>query len=135
MTQIYIADSARSNVIKIPVPPAELSISEGQDTQIYNTVGAGEVMFIGRRTLDEISWSSFFPATPRGYDQSGDMYGVDYIRALESMRQSREPLHLTVSALGISLDCVIKSLKWSQKRGRDIYYEITLAQYRGVNDG
>ena len=130
MTKIYIRH--KSNILLIPVTPPEIHVKSDAKITTYDTVDGGEITHIGKRKLQEVSWECFFPAFHAPYVLNTSMYGMEYVWAIEKMRDSREPLQLTIPELGISMQAAIASFPWSQRRGKDIFYSMTLSQYRGV---
>lgn len=129
MTKIYLTQGASGFVF--PISPAEIQEESNQKLTTYDTAAQGQILHIGRVQLRAWSWSSFFPvkSVPWAVDQS--MKGMQYVRQIQAMQAKREPLRLTVPALGISADVAIASFTYSQKKGVDIYYTIKLSEYRG----
>lgn len=130
MTKIYIRH--RSNILLLPVTPPEISVKSDAKITTYDTVDGGEILHIGKRKLQEVSWESFFPAARAPYVLNTSMFGMEYVWAIEKMRESREPLYLTIPELGISMQAALSSFPWSQRQGKDIFYSMTFNQYRGV---
>lgn len=130
MTKIYIRH--RSNILLLPVTPPEISVKSDAKITTYDTVDGGEILHIGKRKLQEISWECFFPAARAPYVLNTSMFGMEYVWAIEKMRESREPLYLTIPELGISMQAALSSFPWSQRQGKDIFYSMTFNEYRGV---
>lgn len=130
MTKIYIRH--RSNILLLPVTPPEISVKSDAKITTYDTVDGGEILHIGKRKLQEVSWECFFPAARAPYVLNTSMFGMEYVWAIEKMRESREPLYLTIPELGISMQAALSSFPWSQRQGKDIFYSMTFNEYRGV---
>lgn len=128
MTKIYLSQGGA--VIIIPVPPAEITVNSPQKTATYETASQGDVLHIGKQGLKTWKWSSFFPAQKLSWAADSSMLGMEYVRAIEAMRQKREPILLSIPALGIAENTAIPGFEYSQRKGKDIHYSIELTEYR-----
>lgn len=128
MTKIYLTQGGTT--ILIPVPPSEISVQSNQKTNIYDGSIGGQFVHIGRRELTVYAWSAFFPGQPIDWALDQSMLGIEYVNAIQSMRDAREPIRLVVPHLGISADTAVGKFNWTQKKGKDIYYDIELTEHR-----
>lgn len=128
MTKIFLSG------FLFPVTPSEIHVESAQGQVKYNTIGAGDVLFIGRTELIQVSFEGFFPIKKTTYCVEGaSAFGASCVDTIQSLRASRSPLRLTIAGgLKLAIDCAAESFTWRAARGKDIYYSIKLTEYRGV---
>ena len=132
MTKIYLRRGPR--ILLFPVTPPEITVQEDQKVTVYDTAAGGEILHIGRPALREVSFSSIFPGVYVSWAHGHDLTPADYIQLIGQLRADRQPVRLTVTGLGLSMDAAISAFQWSQKKGMHIYYSITLKEWRGEAD-
>lgn len=128
LAKIYLTQGGTS--ILIPVPPAEISVQSPQKINVHDTALQGQITEIGRRELRTYTWSSFFPGQEIAWALNRGMLGMEYVNTIEAMRDKREPVRLTIPHMAISIDTAVESFDYSQSKGKDIYYTISLTEYR-----
>lgn len=129
MTKIYLTQNGSG--ILFPVSPPEITEKSEQKVTTYETAEQGEILHIGRRRLRVWSWSSFFPVKALSWAVDQSMGGMEYVQAINAMRDKREPLRLVIPELGIAADVAVTAFSYSQKKGVDIHYSIELKEHRG----
>lgn len=132
-TMIYLkVGSAR---VTIPVNPSELRVSHPTVDKTAEIAGIGEVVIPQKPGLREVSWESFFPGTDL------DPYTTDFraprtlCRLLENAWRLRTKCRLIVARsldYDTNMACVISDFSFEDRGGEpgDIYYQITLKEYR-----
>ena len=128
MTKIFLSGFV------FPVTPEEIYVESAQGNVKYNTIGVGDVLFIGRSELIRVSFEGFFPYAKTPYTVEGaSVFGINCVERIQTLRASREPLRLTVSGgLKLAINCAVDNFIYRAARGRDTYYSISLTEYRGV---
>ena len=58
---IYLSVNNREQILKLPVLPAEFTVSKPHTNEVFETVTQGQMELIGRPALKSISWSRIFP--------------------------------------------------------------------------
>lgn len=123
---------------RLPVNPESNTYSSPFTYEDYEVEARGEVTAIGRRGLKEFTLSSFFP---RDYNEVYCEYGTiptpqQCVNWLEDMRNARKPVRLIITgAGGVNLPVTIRDMQIEAERAGspgDIYYTITLKEYRDV---
>ncbi|WP_066505554.1 LysM peptidoglycan-binding domain-containing protein [Abyssisolibacter fermentans] len=121
--------------IKIPVLPEEIEISSKSNNETTHVLGIGEISQIKDTKLLEISFSSFFPASPAPYvvekrNLQKPSYYIDFI---EKIRSDKKPVELSISGMyDIDIPATIEKFDRSEKGGQpgDIYYNISFKEYK-----
>ncbi len=121
--------------LRIPVLPSEYTVQSSQNNQSVDINTLGEVDLAGKRTLQSISFSSFFP---KRYDPSYCSYRnvkspSSCVKLVEKLKRAGT-LRLLITGTPIRLRCRIESFEWSEQDGTgDIYYTLTFKEHRGVS--
>lgn len=132
-TKIYI--KLRRKKYRFPVNPAEIKVSYGNADKTDNVAGVGEILIPQKPGLMTVTFSSFFPGSP------DDAYTSDYTdpralcEAFIKAWKSRTRCRLVISRPNghdTTIRCVISDFSLTDKGGepQDIYFEITLTEYR-----
>jgi len=123
--------------LRIPVLPSEYTVSSSQSNQSVDINALGEVDLGGKRALQSISFSSFFP---KRYDPEYCSYRnikspSSYVKLVEKIKRAGT-LRLLMTGTPIRLRCRIESFEWSENDGTgDISYTLTFKEHRGVSVG
>lgn len=123
------------NSISIPVLPSEYKVQSSQNNQSENIVGIGEVSLKGKRNLQTVSFSSFFPFRRNSsYCRRGSILKpLQYVNAIERMKQVGT-VKLVITGSPIRMDCTIESFEWGENDGTgDIFYTISFKEYRNIS--
>lgn len=126
-----------SKKIRIPVLPPEYKVTSAQHNTTVNVIGLGEITLKGKRGLQEISFSSFFP---KQYDSSYcDFSNIKspkaYVDIIEKMKRAGT-VKLIITGTPINFRCTIESFEWGEEDGTgDIVYTLTFKEYRSVASG
>ena len=123
--------------LRIPVLPSEYTVSSSQSNQSVDINALGEVDLGGKRALQSISFSSFFP---KRYDPEYCSYRnikspSSCVKLVEKIKRAGT-LRLLITGTPIRLRCRIESFEWSENDGTgDINYTLTFKEHRGVSVG
>ena len=117
--------------------PSEYTVQSSQSNQSVDINALGEVDLGGKRALQSISFSSFFP---KRYDPEYCSYRnikspSSYVKLVEKIKRAGT-LRLLITGTPIRLRCRIESFEWSENDGTgDINYTLTFKEHRGVSVG
>lgn len=123
--------------LRIPVLPSEYTVQSSQSNQSVDINALGEVDLGGKRALQSISFSSFFP---KRYDPEYCSYRnikspSSCVKLVEKIKRAGT-LRLLITGTPIRLRCRIESFEWSENDGTgDINYTLTFKEHRGVSVG
>lgn len=122
---------------QLPVNPPEIEYSSPFGMNKINIASLGEVALPGERGLKTITFSSFFPrdfnASYREYE--GGPSPWEWVKRIEMWRDDRRNIRLIIAGTPISIPVFVESFDIQpEKAGSpgDIYYSITLVEYRPI---
>lgn len=122
---------------QLPVNPPEIEYSSPFGMNKINIASLGEVALPGERGLKTITFSSFFPrdfnASYREYE--GGPSPWEWVKRIEMWRDDRRNIRLIIAGTPISIPVFVESFDIQpEKAGSpgDIYYTITLVEYRPI---
>ncbi len=129
--QIWIKSGSRS--LRFPVLPSEYTIRCGRQIETVTVNALGEVDLGGKKTLDEISFSSFFP---KSYDpyycdcrSPAPMQCVDMVRKIQKSHTAR----LILTGVG-SFRVRIPSFEFKENDGSgDVYFDISFKEHQPIS--
>lgn len=122
-------------VVQIPVNPSEFKVTEGGNNATHEIISLGQIVIPKRRTLDEISWESWFPyeswfpaIRTKGQFESAQFY----LEFIQKIRDDCKPCRLTVTGIGYDQEVAIEDFEWYHQGGdhEDTYYSITFKKYQ-----
>ena len=125
---IYLSVNNREQVLRLPVLPAEFSVSKPQSNEVFETVTQGQLKLIGKPSLKSISWSSFFPVRDYPFlrDRSDTAFG--YLYTIDSWVKKKLPIRLIITETPINMACCINDFSYSIKKDGDMNYSISLGE-------
>ena len=121
-----------SKKLRLPVLPAEYTVTSAQNNTTVNIINLGDVVLKGKRGLRSISFSSFFPMR---YDADYCEFTnikkpKAYVEMLESMKRAGA-VKLIITGTSINFRCTIESFEWGENDGTgDIDFSLTLQEYK-----
>jgi len=128
---IFLSINNREKVIQIPVLPAEFTLQSPQNNETYQTITLGELNLIGNKGLKSISFSSTFPAQKLSYSKNNSMFGWEFVKELETMRDRKIPFRLIFTNTPINVPVTIDSFEYGMKsETKDIQYSIEFREFR-----
>lgn len=125
---------SNSDKFMLPVNPESFAFTEKHNNTSVNVNSIGEVNLLGKRDLKTGTISSHFPKRDRNYaNNSGRQAPYTYINKLLSWKSSGKPIQLIITGTKINFQVTIETLKYGEQDGTgDVYYELTLKEYRAV---
>lgn len=121
--------------LRLPVLPSGYSVTSAQNNTSLNVNSLGEILLLGKRGLQSVNLSSFFP---NRYDSSYCEYrNIDspkeYVEQIEKMKRNGV-INFTITGALVPRKMVIESFEWEEKDGTgDISYTLSLKEYRKPN--
>lgn len=128
---IFLSINNRAKVLQMPVLPSEFKIQSPEQHENYSTVAQGEVKLIGNRGLKSISWSSIFPSRKLAYSRNSSLFGWDFVKEIEDMRDKKIPIRLIITDTNINLPVVVENFEYGMKsESKDVQYSIEFSEYK-----
>lgn len=132
MYNIYISQETKERliVLKLPVAPEEIEISQDMDNKRYMVLNLGEITRHGDIGLRTFDIKSHFP-----FAMSPDTY-IDIIK---TMIANKLPVRFIMERVAygniltdINIEAIIDSFTYSERGGEigDIYYTLKFTEYR-----
>lgn len=118
--------------LRLPVNPAEFTISKANHHQTVNINDSGEINIIGKPGLAAISLAAFFPVR---YDSFCEYQGFpdpyQCVKMMDGWRQAGKVIQLMVTGTDINMPVLIESFAYGEKGGsQDVHYTLELKEYR-----
>ena len=131
MLQIWLKGGGSR--IRIPVVPAEYTVTSEQDNTSVTVCNLGEVTLRGKRKLQQISFSSFFPRQyDSGYCDVRSKSPITMVKRVEKMKRAGS-VKLIITGI-LSMKVTIESFEWGENDGTgDISYTLSMKEYRTVS--
>lgn len=131
MLQIWLKGGGSR--IRIPVVPAEYTVTSEQDNTSVTVCNLGEVTLRGKRKLQQISFSSFFPRQyDSGYCDVRSKSPITMVKKVEKMKRAGS-VKLIITGV-LSMKVTIESFEWGENDGTgDISYTLSMKEYRTVS--
>ena len=126
---IYLSVNNREDILKIPVLPAEYTISKPQGLQTFETVSKGELQLIGTPKLKGITITSFFPIRDYPYLRDTSMKGQDYVYKIDTWILQKLPIRLIITDTPINMVVAVKNFQYTTKTDGDLWYTLELEQF------
>lgn len=121
-------------MLQLPILPEKLKVSSPGKNKTATVLGIGEVLLLRLKGLRSVSWDSFFPASSAPYVTGSIITPVEAVRAIQTARDSREPVQFTLSGsdLDINTQMGVEDFSYDERFGAvgDIYYSIKLSEWK-----
>ena len=113
--------------------PAEYTVTSEQDNTSVTVCNLGEVTLRGKRKLQQISFSSFFPRQyDSGYCEVRSKSPITMVKKVEKMKRAGS-VKLIITGV-LSMKVTIESFEWGENDGTgDISYTLSMKEYRTVS--
>lgn len=115
-------------LIHFPVVPTEISISGDGNYEEINTP-MGLVTFLDKHGLQEISWSSFFPADYVSFSKNQGISEWEAVSIIENLRKTEEPIDLIITGTEINLTVSITNFTYTQSANGNIEYNLSFKEF------
>lgn len=118
--------------LRLPVPPSSFELQTGNNNTTVNVNSAGEVNIIGKKKLDGLSFSTFFPSKNYTFQQySGYPKPYDCVALIKKWRDSGKPIRIIITDTDINHTVSIEDFNYGEEAGtRDVKFTLTLKEYR-----
>ncbi len=125
----------KKDKFRLPVPPADFSVTKGNNNSTTLVEGLGEITLIGQKRLSTVSITSFFPNNDYGFCQYSDYEKpYHYVELLEECLTNKESLVFFITETNIDMECSIESFAYGEKDGTgDVYFTIELKEYTAIS--
>ncbi len=131
---IELSYNNHEEMLILPINPKQFEFTEPHNNQKITLLNIGEVKLMGHRGLVSGTISSFFPSLDSPLARYADREPLEYIRLLEKWKSMQQPIRVIISDCDFNLAMTIDSLTKGQHEGdKDIYYSMTLSEYRFLN--
>ncbi len=116
--------------VRIPVPPSSYTITSEQDNASVTVCNLGEITLRGKRKLQQVSFSGFFPMHyDASYCDVRSESPISMVNKIEAMKQAGS-VKLIITGI-LSMKVTIESFEWGENdRTGDISYTLTMKEYR-----
>ena len=128
MLQIWLKGGGER--VRIPVLPSSYTITSEQDNTSVTVCNLGEVTLRGKRKLQQVSFSSFFPMHyDASYCDVRSKSPISMVNKIEAMKQAGS-VKLIITGI-LAMKVTIESFEWGENdRTGDIAYTLTMKEYR-----
>jgi len=130
---IYLSVNNRAEVLKLPVLPAEFTVSKPQKNETFDTASQGELKLIGVPGLKTISFSSFFPTRDYTFLRDRSYKGFEYAYIIDKWIEAKLPIRIVITDTPINMAVSVDSFEYKVGRDGDLYYSITFGEFRLVS--
>lgn len=130
--QVYIEEAEdKSESIQLPVVPASFMIDDGQNNVVVNITSLGDANLPGKKSLREMTLSSFFPNQDYGFlvcERKKNPY--DYISWLRKRKNNGTIMRVVITGADINFTCLIEKLEYGEDDASgDVNFTIELKEY------
>lgn len=125
-----------TDTLTIPVTPSKYSITSGQKNKVVDITQVGEALIFGMPKLRTLSFSGFFPSLIHDYPFIvGDTKEpAEIVELLTKWKESRLPVRVIITDTPVNLMFGIMQFDWWEQDGsKDIYYTLSLTEYKDLN--
>ena len=126
---IYLSVNNRAEILKLPVIPAEFTITKPQSLQTFETVSKGDLQLIGAPKLKGITIESFFPVRDYPYLRDTSMKGWEYVYKIDIWIKQKLPIRLVITDTPINMAVAVKNFEYTIKTDGDLWYTLELEEF------
>lgn len=121
-----------NQIFQLPVNPNGFEIQVGASNTTFEVEDIGEVNFIGKKKLQSLTISSFFPAQDYSFlvcERREDPY--DYVWVIENWMHWQSPVRLIITNTPINKLFSIENFTYKENAmSRDIEFTLELKEYK-----
>lgn len=115
----------------LPVTPESFEVGAGIKIETVNIHALGDLRIAGYPTLDSISISGLFPARQYSFAITGDVQPYTLVAQFKAWAESRAVVRFLVTGTDVNLPVLVEAIRYGERDGSgDVYYTLTLAEYR-----
>lgn len=125
---------AGGSELVLPITPETFEVGHGIKIETVNIHAVGDIRVAGYPTLENVNISSFFPASVYSFAIGRWRDPWDYVRQFKKWADNQTVVRFLVSGTDINMPVLIESIMTSEQDGsNDVYYTLSLAEYRYVS--
>lgn len=130
--EFWLSYNNREETFRLPVPPPDFTVTEGNNINVVNITDVGEISIIGKRKLSTIEITSFFPAQQYSFCQySGFPAPYECVKIIQRWKESGRPIRLIITDTNVNLALCIETFTYGEKDGTgDVHFTLSLREYR-----
>lgn len=120
----------------IPVTPKTYKVQTEQNNRVIDIIDTGEAQLFGNPRLRKLSFSCFFPQPSHEYPfiVGDDIAPTECVEKLIKWKEGKKPVRVIITNSPVNLMMAIKSFDYREQDGsRDIYYDLSLIEWRDLN--
>lgn len=115
----------------LPITPESFEVGSGIKIETVNIHALGDLRIAGYPTLDNITISGIFPARRYSFAITEDIAPYALVAQFKTWSESRKVVRFLITGTDINLPVLIESIRYGEQDGSgDVYYTLTLAEYR-----
>ena len=130
---IFLSVNNREQVLQLPVLPAEFTITKPQKNETFETVSEGDLKLIGVPGLKGITINSFFPVRDYPFLKDRTYKGFEYVYIIDKWIEAKYPIRLIITETPINMVCCVDDFQYTIKKDGDLYFVLSLSQFKLVN--
>lgn len=118
----------------LPITPESFEVGSGIRIETVNIHALGDLRIAGYPTLDSISISSVFPAQKYSFAITDNVQPYALVSQFKTWADTRKVVRFLITGTDINLPVLVESIRYGERDGSgDVYYTLTLAEYRHVS--
>lgn len=130
--EIYITNG--KDVIQLPVLPESFSIETSHNIVEVNIQSKGDVELIGKRKVDSVTISSFFPSKSCSFERTTHKSPYSLVKKINKWENDGDVLGLQITNTNFNKSVVIESFSYGEEdRTGDVTYTISFKEYRTIS--
>lgn len=130
--QITFSANNNEEIIKIPYVPPDISISQTQKNEEFETISSGTINLIGNMGLRTLNLSSFFPTQAYNWVRKDAALGWTCVEFFKKWRAKKVPIRISImdgDRTIINMACSVDSFTYSVSRNKNIKYRLSIKEY------
>lgn len=134
--EFWIKDSKSNINMRLPITPSKFNFNKGNKIETLNVHTLGDVHLIGYGTLATIKIDGIFPKSNYSFSHSHTIpinSNYDYIKKISDWIDNKVIVRFIITGTTINSEFAIEDINYGERDGTgDIYYTITLTEYRNL---
>ena len=137
MQQCILSFEERKEVLELPYPLQEWSLSSPHNTYNFTTINTGEVLAIGKKNLKSITINSVFPARDYPFLLTKNYPEPEAcVQMIEKWKNSGKPIRVVIVDTDINYAMAIEDFSHgmeSMDGSKDVTFTLSLIEYSYLN--
>ena len=137
MQQCILSFEERKEVLELPYPLQEWTLSSPHNTYNFTTINTGEVLAIGKKNLKSITINSIFPARDYPFLLSKNYPEPEAcVQMIEKWKNSGKPIRVVIVDTDINYAMAIEDFSHgmeSMDGSKDVTFTLSLIEYSYLN--